>query len=170
MGVGLECMPDQQRTLNKLPTDLRCRNFVGKHRLSTQNRCWTCKKKRARNVYVFRLSFHFCMPPLVVGERQESGNLCLLTRCCSIQSVLIYGEESTFSLVCAWSAKSMKEEDTKTNCQVEGGGEVNWQPWINTAVYTWETKSFFFLFLLKTWVLEKFLKASSYDEMRFRWN
>ena len=29
-------LPNQQRTLNKLPTELQCRNFVSKHRLSMQ--------------------------------------------------------------------------------------------------------------------------------------
>ncbi len=51
-------LPDQQRNLNKLPTELRCRNFVNKHRLIIQ-----IGAKRATtgvcNVYVFRLSFHF---------------------------------------------------------------------------------------------------------------
>ena len=52
--------PSQQQTLNKLPTELRGRNFVSKHRLSMQSRRRTCKKKtRVRNVCVFRLSFHF---------------------------------------------------------------------------------------------------------------
>ena len=40
-------MPNQQRALNKLPTGLRCRNFVSKHRLSIQ-----IGAKRART-YVF---------------------------------------------------------------------------------------------------------------------
>ncbi len=38
-------LPNQQRTLHKLPTELRCRNFVTKHRLSIQ----ICAK-RAKNV------------------------------------------------------------------------------------------------------------------------
>ena len=32
----LTSLPNQQRTLNKLPTELRCRSFVNKHQLSTQ--------------------------------------------------------------------------------------------------------------------------------------
>ena len=38
--------PNQQRTLNKLPPELRRRNFADKHRLSVASRCQTC-----RNVY-----------------------------------------------------------------------------------------------------------------------
>ncbi len=38
--------PDQQRTLSKLPTELRCRNLVNKHRLSMQIGMKACK-----NVY-----------------------------------------------------------------------------------------------------------------------
>ena len=48
------------------PPELRCRNFVDKHWLSTQNRCQACKK-RARNVRTFRLSFHIACHHLVVG-------------------------------------------------------------------------------------------------------
>ncbi len=39
------CQPNQQRTLSKLPTELRCRNFVNKHQLSIQGstkRAKTC--------------------------------------------------------------------------------------------------------------------------------
>ncbi len=38
-------MPNQQRTLNKPPPELRCRNFINNHRLSTQ-----IGTKRAKNV------------------------------------------------------------------------------------------------------------------------
>ncbi len=44
---GQQLPPNQQRTLNKLPTELRCGNFVNKHRLSTQigaKRAKTCVK------------------------------------------------------------------------------------------------------------------------------
>ncbi len=50
--------PNQQRTLNKLPTELRCRNFVVKHRLSMQIGGQACKR-RVRNVYACQPSFHF---------------------------------------------------------------------------------------------------------------
>ena len=39
-------LPNHQRTLNKLPTELRCQNFVTKHRLSIQ-----IGTKHAKNVY-----------------------------------------------------------------------------------------------------------------------
>ncbi len=41
-----------RRTLNKLPTELRRRSFVNKHRLSTQNRCPNVQKLRMRHVHV----------------------------------------------------------------------------------------------------------------------
>ncbi len=41
--------------------------FVDKHRLSMQVGDQTCKK-HACNMYMFQLSFHFCMPQLVVGQ------------------------------------------------------------------------------------------------------
>ncbi len=49
MCVVLEPLPNQQRTLinSKLPTELQCRNFVKKHRLSMQigtKRAETCMK------------------------------------------------------------------------------------------------------------------------------
>ncbi len=51
-------LPNQQRTLNKLPTELRCRNFVTKHRLEHTNR-YQNVQRLVCNVYMFRLSFHF---------------------------------------------------------------------------------------------------------------
>ena len=50
-------IPNQQRTLNKLPTELRSRNFVDKHRLGITNQPQTCKNLYAK--YIFQLSFHF---------------------------------------------------------------------------------------------------------------
>ncbi len=50
--------PNQQRTLNKPLTELRCRNFVDKHRLSMQIGAQMCKNVYAMS-YVFRLSFCF---------------------------------------------------------------------------------------------------------------
>ena len=47
-------VPNQQRTLNELPTELRYRNFVTKH----TNRRQTCKKFVC-NVHVLQLNFHF---------------------------------------------------------------------------------------------------------------
>ena len=61
--------PNQQRTLNKLPTELRCRDFVNNHRLSMQNREPNVRK-RACDVYVFQPSFHFFMPPPLVAVGQ----------------------------------------------------------------------------------------------------
>ncbi len=57
--------PNQQRSSNKLPTELRCRNFANKHRLSIQigaklaKRCMQC-------VHI-PTELPVCMPPLVVG-------------------------------------------------------------------------------------------------------
>ena len=47
--------------------ELRCRNFVAKAPTGHASLRRTCKK-RACNAYKFRLSFHFCMPPLVAGQ------------------------------------------------------------------------------------------------------
>ncbi len=41
----------QQRTLNELPTELRCRNFDYKHRLSIQIDVQTCKNVCAMRTY-----------------------------------------------------------------------------------------------------------------------
>ena len=58
-------LPNQQHTLNKLSTELRCRNFVNKHRLSMQIGAKRAKKKtRTRRVPT---ELPFCTPPLVVG-------------------------------------------------------------------------------------------------------
>ncbi len=51
-------LPNRQRTLNKLRTELRCTNFVDEHRLSIQIGAKRAEK-RVCNVYVFQLSFHF---------------------------------------------------------------------------------------------------------------
>ncbi len=48
--------PNQQRTFNKLLTELRRRNFVNKHRRSIKIGAQRAKK-RACNVYVLQLSF-----------------------------------------------------------------------------------------------------------------
>ena len=69
-------MPNQQRTLNKLPTGLRCRNFVNKHRLSIQvgaKRAETCMQR----VHI-PTELPLCIPPLVVGyEHGEDLFSCL---------------------------------------------------------------------------------------------
>ncbi len=69
--IFLQILPTTQptaHTLNKLPPELRCRNFVNKHRLSIQistKRAKTCTQCVHR--YIFQLSLPFCIPPLVVG-------------------------------------------------------------------------------------------------------
>ena len=56
--------PSQQRTLNTLLTELRCRNFVNKHRLSIQ-----IGAKRAKTWYAVSTYFNgACIPQLVVGH------------------------------------------------------------------------------------------------------
>ena len=60
------CIPNQQRTLNKLPTELWRRNFVYMRQLSIQigvKHAKTC----LRRVRV-TTELPFCMPPLVVGH------------------------------------------------------------------------------------------------------
>ncbi len=59
---------NQQRNLNKLPTELQYRNFVGKHRLSMQIGALYC----LRNVYyIFWLSFHFAYRRWWLGRRNK---------------------------------------------------------------------------------------------------
>ncbi len=61
-----ESPPNQQHTLNKLPTEFRHRNFVNKHRLSIQisaKRAITCMQC----VHI-PTELPFCMPPLLVGD------------------------------------------------------------------------------------------------------
>ena len=69
---GKEKIPNQQRTLNKLPPQLRCRNFVNKHRLSIR-----IGTKRAKNVHAMRTyiptELPFCLAPLMVGFLFPSG-------------------------------------------------------------------------------------------------
>ena len=66
--------PNQQRTLNKLPTELRRRSFVAKHQLSMQI---GTKRAKMCNVYMFRLSFHFAYHRWWLGrwmEEEEEKN------------------------------------------------------------------------------------------------
>ncbi len=75
LGTTRQMYPTSKRTLNRLPTELRCRNSVDKHRPGIASRRQTCKKKkrnRACNVCTFRLSFQFCVPPLLVGQTSFS--------------------------------------------------------------------------------------------------
>ncbi len=75
--------PNQQRTLNKLPTELRCRNFVNK---------LVCSYKSAPNMQsVYRILTELlplCLPPWVVGHagkgdkgrrRETISNILLLS-------------------------------------------------------------------------------------------
>ncbi len=56
---GKKTQPNQQRTLNNLPNELRCRNFVTKHQLSILQIGTKRAKTCTCNVYIFQLSFHF---------------------------------------------------------------------------------------------------------------
>ncbi len=55
-------LPNQQRTLNKLPTELRRRNFAYKQRLAIQ-----IGTKCAKTLHEIPTELPFCVPPLVVG-------------------------------------------------------------------------------------------------------
>ena len=65
--------PDQQRTLDKLPGELRRRNFVTKHRRSIANRRQDVPNVRAQRVRV-PTEPPFCMPPLLVGLSASSSS------------------------------------------------------------------------------------------------
>ncbi len=68
----LSLRPNEQRTLNKLSTELRCGKFVNKHQLSIQ-----IGAKHAKNVYAMCIQcmqcmqcateLPICIPPLLVG-------------------------------------------------------------------------------------------------------
>ena len=58
-------IPNQPRTLNKLRTDFRCRNFVNKQRVSIKIGT-KCAKTCMQCVYI-PTELPFCIPPLVVG-------------------------------------------------------------------------------------------------------
>ncbi len=66
-------LPSQQRTLNKLSTELQCRNFVSKHQLSIQNGA-KCAKTCKQCVHI---PTELCIPPLVVGYVPESISPCV---------------------------------------------------------------------------------------------
>ena len=86
--------PDQQRTLNKVPTELRCRNFVAKHPLGIQ-----IGAKRAKTFIqcvCFPTEIPFCIPPLVVGQEwlivqgggggEGAARACWPFSSCSVQT------------------------------------------------------------------------------------
>ncbi len=56
--VVVAVVPNQQRTLNKLPTGLRCRNFVNNYKSApkAQKMCMQCVLP-----YICQLSFHFAV-------------------------------------------------------------------------------------------------------------
>ena len=63
-------LPNQQRTLDKLPTELRCRNFVAKHRLSME--IGAKRAKACMQCVHIPTGLSFCTPPLVVGCEMAS--------------------------------------------------------------------------------------------------
>ncbi len=61
-------IPNQQRTLNKLPPELRCRKFVNMHRLSMEIGTKRAKKPCMQRVRI-PPELPFCIPLLVVGQK-----------------------------------------------------------------------------------------------------
>ncbi len=59
-------LPSQQRTLNKLPPELRCRNFVNNHQLSIQ--IGAKRAKTWRRCVRIPTELPFCIPQLPVGS------------------------------------------------------------------------------------------------------
>ena len=83
MEAEAEVVPNRQGTLNELPTELRCGNFVTKHRLSIQvgaKRAIMCMQR----VHI-PTELPFCVTQLVVGcdvvsgseQRTEGTALCV---------------------------------------------------------------------------------------------
>ncbi len=99
-------VPNQQRTLNELPTELRCQKFVNKHRLSSKKIGAKCVKTCMQCVYtVFQLSLHFAYHRWWLGKwdyptsTQEGKGETLST--CAIAWLSLSG----FSL---WDQSSMQ--------------------------------------------------------------
>ncbi len=61
-----QAVPNQQPTLNRLASELRCRNFVAKRRLSMQVGAKTRAKTCTQRVHI-PTELPLCLPPLVVG-------------------------------------------------------------------------------------------------------
>ncbi len=59
--MSKKSLPNQQRTLNEPPSELRCKNLVTKHRLSIQ--IGAKREKNAMCVHILTVR----IPPLVVG-------------------------------------------------------------------------------------------------------
>ncbi len=57
--------PNQQRTLNELLTEIRCKNFVDKHQPSIH--IGTKRAKTCMQCVYIPTELPFCMPPLAVG-------------------------------------------------------------------------------------------------------
>ncbi len=68
------CTPNQQRTVDRLPPEFRCRNFVNEHRPSMQVGRQSVRRTRTCNVHAFRLSFHFACHRWRLG----SGTVCCI--------------------------------------------------------------------------------------------
>ena len=135
-------VPNQQLTLNKPPTELRCKKFANKHRPSMQIRRQRCKR-RVRNVCTFRPSFHFCMPPLVVGWcRLLPNHFGCVSACASSRETKIRTwpkKKKLFSSLCLeeleertlniWFGEESREEERERerlenngSCQICHGG------------------------------------------------
>ncbi len=68
----LNLQPNQQRTLNKHPAELWCRNFVNKHRLSIQ--VSAKHAKTCMQLVHIPTNLPFCIPLFVVGRVFLSNN------------------------------------------------------------------------------------------------
>ena len=86
-------LPNQQRAFNKLPTELRCRNFVNKHPTEHTKSAPSVQKTCTRRVRV-PTELPFCVPPLVVGcqvEGKKNTKYCLsVPFFASFSAVLLY--------------------------------------------------------------------------------
>ncbi len=107
--------PNQQQTLNKLPPELRCRNFVSKRRrLSVANRHPSVPKKCVRNSHMFRPSFPFCMPPLVVVGAGHPTNTGIARVTVPVATIVVVSAEGrhlscnkvSTSLIQRWNASA----------------------------------------------------------------
>ncbi len=113
--------------LNTRPTDntilvsfllsSNAKKIVTKHRPGIKIDAKTCKIKRACDVYVFRLSFHFCMPPLVVGQQYSQSDVCV---CVCVMMIAHIGIR-----LCSHHLASKRRQDGRQHKHDKNDGNIS---------------------------------------------
>ena len=125
-------IPNQQHTLNKLPTELQCRNFVNKHQLTIPVQIGVKRAKTCSNV---QLSFHFAHHPWWLGQIFfQPVNACLqisrfdCSHFCSLSLSLSYSltqKKEASAAKIGWRKSRQKKKSIlkKQLLCFRGGGE-----------------------------------------------